>query len=219
MPLNRIIRKVLPAALIGLCICPLPLREGRGVSGGHSTVWLLQGCNDEVTSYYAQLPAYFRFQPVTAAPKTLLPALNSPGEWCIITRTPTHYILTSATARSAKNGGQPLTDNFPLSQLDQYGSISWVAGLIVGTPFTPEIGTNVCLPIVFDLACPSCFNSGGIKRSLTISSDYRANCTRCHRSYDLQNGGNIVSGGTSSVEPMLYRYRYEYSNDTFVVHN
>lgn len=180
---------------------------------------LLPSCIDEEETPYAQRPAFFHFQPVTAAPKTLLPALNSPGEWCTITRTATQYVFTSATTASAQNGGKPFTDTYPLTQLDQYGSPTWVNGLIVGTPAIPEIGTSVCMPVVFDLACPACFDDGGIRRNLSISTESRASCSRCHRSYDLQNGGIIYSGATSPNEPRLYRYHCTYSNDAFVVRN
>lgn len=176
-------------------------------------------CIDEVETPYAQRPAFFRFSPVTAAPKTLLPALNNPGEWCTVTRNATHYVFTSATASSAQNGGQHFTDTYPLTQLDQYGSVVWVSGLIVGTPAIPELGTNGFAPAVFDLACPSCFETGAIMRNLTISLDSHATCSRCHRSYDLQNGGIIVSGASAPYEPRLFRYHCTYSNDSFVVRN
>lgn len=172
----------------------------------------LPACVNDDESPFARRPAFFRFSPVTAAPKTLLPALNSPGEWAIVTMTPTHYVFKTPRGMS---------DSYPRTQLDQYGTTAWVSGLIVGTPPIPEIGASGFTPVVYDLVCPSCFDEGGIKRELSFTDiDLgRVSCTRCHRTYDLHNYGIVIEGAASPHDPRLFRYRYTYNNDAFVVHN
>lgn len=173
---------------------------------------LLFSCVDDDESPFARRPAFFRFSPVTAAPKTLFPALGSPGEWCTVTLTNTHYVLKTP-------GG--MTDSYPLTQLDEYRRATWICGLIVGTPTVPDLGAYDFAPVAYDLACPSCFEGGGITRAVSITSTTlgRASCSRCHRTYDINNGGIVVEGASSPHDPRLYRYRCNYANDTFVVQN
>lgn len=173
---------------------------------------LLASCVDDNESPYARRPAFFRFAPVTAAPKTLLPALNSPGEWTTVTMTEANYVFRTP-------GG--MTDTFPRTQLDQYGKPTWVTGLIVGTPPVPEMGATECWPVAYDLACPSCVEADGVTRAVVFGDVAlgRVICTRCHRTYDLCNYGIVVDGAQSPHDPRLYRYRCSYGNDAFVVHN
>lgn len=196
------IRRAALAALMLLSLCPLPLREGRG--------WLLMACVPDQETPFAQRPAFFRFSPVTAAPKTLLPALNGVGEWCTITKQPNAYRFVSLTTH--------LEDTYPLTQLDAYGTPTWVSGLIVGTPTSPDMN-GFFGPVVYDLVCPNCFEEG-ITRPISVSdvSLARALCSRCHTSYDLNNGGIVIE--SPETQPRrLFRYRCRYDNDVFVVQN
>lgn len=179
---------------------------------GGGTACLLPSCVADDESPFARRPAFFRFSPVTAAPSTLLPALSSPGEWCTITKNTSQYVFKSPTGR---------TDTYPLSQLDQYGSASWVSGLIVGTPVIADLGSDVPQPVCYDLVCPSCFEQDAITRSVAITdvSLGRASCGRCHRVYDLQNSGIVLEGAAGPKDLRLYRYRCAYNNNTFVVQN
>lgn len=173
---------------------------------------LATACTTEADdSPYARRPAFFRFSPVTAAPKTLFPALGNPGEWCTITISGSVYRLQNP---------QGMTDTYPLTSLDNYGTTTWVSGLIVGTPTVPEIGATLCTPVTYDLVCPNCFETGGITRAVVITqrTPAQAQCTRCRTTYDLENGGIIISGTPDNTR-RLYRYRCTHSNDTFVVHN
>lgn len=176
------------------------------------TLALLFSCVDDDESPFARRPAFFRFSPVTAAPKTLLPALSSPGEWCTITLSTTSYVFRSATG---------MTDTYPQTQLDAYGRPTWVSGLIVGTPTVPELGYSDFAPVCYDAACPSCFEEDGITRQVVFTDLAlgRVGCTRCRRTYDVNNGGIVIEGATSPRDPRLYRYRCIYSNDAFVVQN
>lgn len=172
---------------------------------------LLNACMPDQETPFAQRPAFFRFTPVTAAPKTLLPALGNVGEWCTITKNTNAYHFESLTTHHV--------DDYPLTQLDAYGTPTWIAGLIVGTPFSPDMNGNFA-PLVYDLVCPNCFEDGGIKRPISITTVTPASavCTRCNTSYDLDNGG-IVSESPEPHPKRLYRYRCHYDNNTFVVQN
>ena len=176
------------------------------------TLALLFSCVDDDESPFARRPAFFRFSPVTAAPKTLLPALSSPGEWCTITLSTTSYNFRSATGK---------TDTYPQTQLDAYGRPTWVSGLIVGTPTVPELGFSDFAPVCYDAVCPYCFEDGGITRQVVFTDVAlgRVGCTRCRRTYDINNGGIVIEGASSPRDPRLYRYRCIYSNDAFVVQN
>lgn len=173
---------------------------------------MLTSCIDDEETPFARRPAFFRFSPVTAAPKTLLPALSSPGEWCSITLSTTSYVFRSATG---------MTDTYPQTQLDAYGRPTWVNGLIVGTPTVPELGYSDFAPVCYDAACPSCFEEDGITRQVVFTDLAlgRVSCTRCHHVYDINNGGIVIEGASSPRDPRLYRYRCIYSNDAFVVQN
>lgn len=178
------------------------------------TLILTTGCVSDEASPWAQFGAFFQFRPVTAAPKTLLPALGNPGEWCYVTMDGQSYQFRHATTGH--------TDSYPKTQITQYGTTVWVAGLIVGTPTMAEIGATTPAPMAYDLACPACHTTDGVRRSVTISNAAlgRASCTRCHRTYDLQAGGIVIDGAqTGEPNPRLYRYHCTYANDTFVVRN
>lgn len=172
---------------------------------------ILTACVGDDESPFARRPAFFRFSPVTAAPKTLLPALGgNPGEWCTITKQTGVYRFESLTTH--------LVDTYPLTQLDAYGTPTWVAGLIVGTPSMPDM-SGAFAPTVYDLVCPNCFEDG-ITRPVSITGviPARAQCSRCRTTFDLDNGG-IVIDSHADLPRRLFRYRCRYDNNTFVVQN
>lgn len=174
-------------------------------------MWL-SGCDD--TEYqYASLRAFFRFSPATAAPKTLLPALSGPGQWCCVTVDATKYIFT------AMDGN---TDTYPITAADQYNTRIWVSGLLVGTPSVLPVGSSDFSPVCFDLVCPNCMENDAITRGVKLGKpgNEMAECTRCGRKYDLNNLGIVSAGAVANERNVsLYRYRCSYSNNTFVVQN
>lgn len=173
---------------------------------------LTAACVDDDESPFARFAAFFRFAPVTSAPKTLMPALSSPGEWCTVTTSGMSYAFRSATG---------MTDTFPIVLTPHSGAALWIGGLIVGTPTVPEIGSTAFAPVCYDIVCPACYEESGITRGVSITDPAlgRATCTRCHTVYDLHNSGVVVEGATRPKAPRLYRYRCTYTNDTFVVQN
>ena len=64
---------------------------------------------------------------------------------------------------------------------------------------------NLQYPLVaYDLACPNCYEQSLITRPLILEADEKLTCSRCHRSYNLKDDGNICQGDAG--EP-LKRYR------------
>lgn len=195
-------------------LSPLPpllrrVRRGACVVAGAAALMFV-GCGD-VESVFSPIGAFFRFKPVTAAPKTLLPALGNPGEWCTVTVRGNYYEFRSVHGR---------TDTYPITALEQYGSHVWISGLVVGTPSVPDINSGAFVPVCYDLVCPNCYE-GGISRGVVISDAAlgRVTCTRCHRVYDLEKSGIVVDGAISPADHKLFRYRCSYNNDAFVVQN
>ena len=69
----------------------------------------------------------------------------------------------------------------------------------------------------FDGQCPNCFTGGITSYRLAFSqSGQWVTCPSCHRSYDLNNSGIIVSGDAGSK---LYRYRASYAGSMLQVSN
>lgn len=173
---------------------------------------VLTGCESDAEYTYSRYKAFFRFSPVTAAPSSLYPALNNPGEWCYVTLGGSYYNFKSSTGK---------TDTYPKTAIEQYGTTVWFNGLLVGTPMVPEIN-GLFAPICYDLICPNCYENGGIKRSIRITDTAlgHAICDRCKRVYDLHNSGIVIDGfSEGSTNVKLYRYHCQYGNDTFVVQN
>lgn len=174
---------------------------------------VLAACDADVDNIYAGRRAFFRFSPVTAAPKTLLPALNSPGEWCRVGVVGNTYRFVSAHGQS---------DSYPISAADNYYGREWVSGLLVGTPSVPSLSSGGFEVVCFDLVCPNCMAADAVTRAVEFCRDRLESvaCSRCGRVYGLQDGGS-VSGGAVAGEPnrALLRYRCTYGNDTFVVQN
>lgn len=174
---------------------------------------LLLPCCDDTEYEYASLRAYFHFSPVTAAPKTLYPALTSPGQWCSVSVNATSFIFKAMDGQ---------TDMYPINAVDQYHSRIWVSGLLIGTPSILPIGSTDFAPICYDLVCPNCRENDAVTRALRLGeagTDY-AECTRCQRRYGLNEQGMVTAGAVEHERNIsLYRYRCSYANNTFVVQN
>ncbi len=157
----------------------------------------LTSCEQDVENIYSNIRAFFRFSPVTAAPQ-LNAALNNPGMFCTVTFTNTHYVFTDSEGRST-----------PVARtaLDAYGRPEFVEGFIIGMPSLPDANSNF-YNVAFDLVCPNCYTDDAIRRRLAFSSLESMTCSRCSRTYNLNNNGYVVSGDKGRH---LYRYRLSYS--------
>ncbi len=82
-----------------------------------------------------------------------------------------------------------------------------LAGLIIGKPYFGD-GEYY----VYDLGCPHCDIASAI---LGVTDRGVAACTKCHNSYDLNNGG----GAKTSDSRPLYRYQTTLNGSMLIVHN
>jgi hypothetical protein len=133
---------------------------------------------------------------------TLASAMNpaSPGVFCLIQQTmkagAPHFFFKN-------NQGSQSLSNFHAKEQRMHFIIGYNNGVIVGYG-------NLDQPAIFyayDYQCPNCFDWRQIPRKdypLSCSSMGIASCKACHRTYNLNTGGNIVQG-----EPgyKLTRYR------------
>lgn len=155
---------------------------------------LLAACDgDTVESRYSKLRASFYLMPVnTIAPLTQ--AMGSYGEFCTITSDGSHYVFRTLT-----NSAQVNID----AEYAAYRTFICIGGFIVGRSSQTDLGTGTYPYLCYDLACPNCYRED-IYKNLSLGSGGLAACDRCHRTYDLNNGGAIVSGNKGRK---LERYR------------
>jgi len=166
----------------------------------------LAGCG-ETEDFYARMPAFLRYTPVSAMPP-LNSALNNPGMFCTATFTSTHYVFTGPDGQVA---------TWPRTALEAYGKPVCISGFIIGTPAVPDMQGNLA-PVAYELACPNCDMEASISRALALTGVAAAACGRCGRVYDLNNGG-MVSTGTDGHSLYRYRIRYTQASDVVVVQN
>lgn len=165
------------------------------------------GCGDGLVSdKYCRLPARFTFTPVNSI-QQLYTACNSMGEWCAITLNNNQLYFTTPSGTGQAN----------LTASSSYQSpIMGLSGFIVGLPNIPEAGTDYPVVTCYELACRNCYEEQSITPRLQLQTSGYAHCTRCQRTYNLNNTG-IVSQGTAGKA--LYRYRVYYSENTLAVNN
>ena len=165
---------------------------------------LCTSCGDGlVNSKYCNLPARFDFRPVNSISQ-LYTSCESMGEWCTIT-------LNEAGNKFlfAKPTGTPGEAN-RLALEGYTGFYMGLCGFIVGLPNIPEIGAAVPEVTCYDLACRNCYDETGfMTRKLTLKEGGFAYCSRCGRTYNLNNTGQVSQGPGGKV---LYRYRVYYDN-------
>ena len=157
---------------------------------------------------YSSLPAKFIFENTYQAP-VLYTACNSMGEFCTI---------YSDGKRLVFNGSPKEPSYVNLTALNGYtGFKLGLSGLIVGLPNIPEIGTTESHVICFDWACPNCWEDYAIAPRLEVRySEGIAMCSRCKRTYDLNNAGFISNGEAGRA---LFRYRVNYEKNALIVSN
>lgn len=155
---------------------------------------LLQSCSSDVSNRYAHERAFLKFAPVTGV-ASLNSAVNSMGVFCTIRLGTNSFIFQAA---DGKETSYPYT-----SEIQAYGQPECIAGFIVGKSSIPDMNLQYPL-LAYDLACPNCYEKSLITKILTLSSDEKLTCSRCHRSYNLKDDGNICQGDAGTP---LKRYR------------
>ncbi len=169
-------------------------------------VMLITACDaDTVESKFSTYRASFSLSPVnTIAP--LNQALNSFGEFCTITADSKRYYF-----RTLENS-QPVNRDAYAA----YKTFICIGGFIVGKSSQTELGTNGYPLMCYDLCCPNCWHNDNIAKNMSLKEGGRASCNRCHRTYDLNNEGLIVSGEKGRK---LERYRINYNGTAIMIAN
>lgn len=168
----------------------------------------LAGCTDDSENLYTKYRAFFRYSYVSTTPP-LYAAVNSPGIFCTITfpAGKYHFALTDGNAFT-----------YTPTALDAYGPPECIAGFIVGTPQVPDVYGNFTVT-AYDLVCPNCYEESAIQRSLTVSEGGAAKCSRCLRTYDLNNNGIMTSGPASGRKLFRYHVAYAATQGVLMIQN
>ncbi len=167
---------------------------------------LLAACDaDTVESKFSKLRAAFSLSPVnTIAP--LNQALTSFGDFCTITADMNHYYFSTL-----RNSQQVNRDAYAA-----YKTFICIGGFIVGKASQTDLDTNDYPLLCYDLCCPNCWRDDDIAKNMKLEEGGRASCSRCHRTYDLNNNGLIVSGNKGRK---LERYRMTYNGMAIMIAN
>lgn len=157
-------------------------------------------CTDDVQDLYARVRAFFRFNNVIGIHQ-LNTAVNNPGQWCSITIRNNTYEFTSPSGQ---------TTPADATALAVYGRPECIAGFIVGRPSVMDLNGQNELQ-AYDLVCPSCYEASAVQRSVAFDAKEPEHvvCPRCSRTYDLKNGGIVITGNAGAK---LYRYHVTYSS-------
>ena len=164
--------------------------------------FMFQSCGD-IISEYSTHPCYFVFETSRhGEPTTLGSAVHGVGIFCKVT---TEIKGGAKNFRFSTNASNQV-DDVPFNALDNSRTV------LLGMNNAIWFGYgNLDIPAVFyayDAQCPVCYTGTGIvDRVLTIDSRGMATCRNCNRTYDLNNGGFIQSGGQSTdATNKLVRY-------------
>lgn len=133
------------------------------------------------------------------------------GEWCKITLSTSgdKFLFSKPTGTPGEANREAMSG--------YTGFYMGLAGFIVGLPYEAELGETIVKVMCFDLACRNCYEETDfLVRDLTLQENGKAYCSRCQRTYDLNNTGQVYSG--TAGKP-LYRYRVYYNNNTLSIHN
>lgn len=158
---------------------------------------LFSGCGE--TEYeYSRYPCRLVFDNTANRSPALASAMNvmSPGIFCRITMAGNYFNFST---------NQGLSDRVTMEAPDQ--EVSIVLGVYNGTGIIVGYGNlnNPATFYAYDSQCPNCYHDSGLPRySLTMNTDGTAECSSCHRKYDMNNGG-IVSSGDGGDKMIRYR--------------
>lgn len=156
---------------------------------------LVSCTTDSDSDLYAHERAFLKFSPVTGV-IPLYTAVQNSGHFCTIRIGTNSFIFQGSNDKT--------TTSYPISaEIKGYGTPECIAGFVVGRSSQPDI--NMQYPLVaYDLACPNCYEQALITRNLSLNAKEELTCSRCHRVYDLTNGGLVKQGDKGC---RLKRYR------------
>lgn len=172
-----------------------------------STLFFVASCSsDDVEDTYSRYRAYFRYDNVmTAAAAPLHNALTGIGDFCSVYTAGNYLYLQTATTAA-----QPI----PLNDVAYYQSFIAISGFIIGRTNVPDMTTGELVLVAFDLACPNCYHDDDVSKRLALQENGVVYCSRCKRTYDLNNLGLISSGERGRK---LERYHIAYNGSTTVL--
>ncbi len=162
---------------------------------------LLTACGD-TTNEFTIGTCYFVFDNSIHQDATLAGAMNpnAPGIFCQVKKN----VRGGATYFDFKDNAGVSSSKIQNAIDDRRTFIlGYNNGLIVGFSALNSPATFYA----FDLECPNCFDPNSIpmrSRPLSMTTSGQAVCGVCHRTYDLNNNGFIVSGDPGDK---LTRYR------------
>ena len=143
------------------------------------------GCDSgETYTKYSRYKAEFAYYHVqTTTP--LRSALYSPGDFCTIKLTIKKQLHFSTFTQQQK---------VDVTAPNMYQNYVCISGFIVGYSNMIELGADSPTQVCYDLACPNCYRESSIKRDLAIKEGGFAYCSRCKRTYSLNNFGTVQAG-------------------------
>ncbi len=166
---------------------------------------LFVACSGElVGNKYCDLPARFVFTPVNSISQ-LRTSCESMGEWCSIEADGNRFLFTKP------DGSQGIANRLQITGYT--GFYMGLTGFIVGLPTIPEMDALQPVVTCYDLACRNCYDDFYVARRLELREGGFAYCSRCQRTYNLNNTGQSDNG-----KP-LFRYRVYYGNNTLSISN
>lgn len=165
---------------------------------------LFASCGDNIEFEYSDHHCYLTIDNSTHLDGTLASSMNqmSPGVFTIIKPV---YRNGANFFSFTNNQGLSSEKRFTAIdlRLESYRHVGMQQGLIVGYG-------NLDQPArfyAFDLQCPNCFDFNALPLKpyeLTMNGAGVASCGKCGRNYNMNTGGNILSGGEGKP---LTRYR------------
>ena len=144
------------------------------------------GCG-EAENEYSDYPCLFRFDNTGNKSPALASAINSmsPGIFCCISVEDDYYRFTT---------NQGLSDRVPKTWIAQQATTILgqypAYGIIVGYGTLRVSNAKID---AYDSLCPNCLDNEGLYKKISMASDGTAECPECHRKYDMNNGGLVIS--------------------------
>lgn len=166
-----------------------------------TTLLATVSCGDSVNEF-SDYPCRFVFNMNTHANSAALrSAVSSVGVFCKVTQ-----VVKGGASYYHFSTNQGLSDEVIFTAEDQRTTVS------LGTNNGIWLGFgNLDTPPIFygyDAECPNCFDPNAIpirSKPLSVNTSGIATCNVCHREYNMNTGGNVVSGDKGSP---LRRFRY-----------
>lgn len=166
-------------------------------------LYLFVACDNAETEYSDE-SCYFVFDNSIHQDPTLASAMNpnAPGIFCRITESQVSGVTVFTFANN--QGGEPTTKKATAIDTQRSRKLGKQKGIIVGYG-----NGDITNPVfyAYDNQCPNCVTTSGLQDyQLTMTDVGLATCSKCHRSYDMNNGGYETSGKGGEYT-RLTRYR------------